>query len=397
MDGLLPSERPVSNPRQTRGRAGSPAKVDQPPQPAEANWLNDFLRREGIVDGRGSPPEPEPVQEPAKKSYRGRAVIAVLVALALVLGGVVAFHRIKLGYYAHRAEAAVAAITKPAPAPAHPPAPPAVAVTTPRVTAPLPKPAAVALGTPAPAPVVQHPNDAPPDPVGKDAMAFSNFPEQPIDEPPAVMSHWAAPPVMPPSLATPQLGTPRKIAAIATPPKIAAIATPPKIAAIAAPPAPHVMPPEPHVPLPAPQAVPPAPLLPTAPPLAIAPAPQAAPPTAPAVRPVLERLAAGTLIQLRIVYTPYDTADQVRIDMLTSKLRNQINEIGSVTSSPGSVKTESVVYFFSNDRADASRVAASLARMTRRAVPVRLVHADPLPRPGTVEIRLPQNWKGIDQ
>jgi hypothetical protein len=143
--------------------------------------------------------------------------------------------------------------------------------------------------------------------------------------------------------------------------------------------------------------VPPAPPLPTAPPLAIAPAPQAAPPTPPAVRPVLERLAAGTLIQLRIVYTPYDTADQVRIDMLTSNLRNQINEIGIVTSSPGSVKTESVVYFFSNDRADASRVAASLARMTRRAVPVRLVHADPLPRPGTVEIRLPQNWKGIDQ
>jgi hypothetical protein len=138
------------------------------------------------------------------------------------------------------------------------------------------------------------------------------------------------------------------------------------------------------------------------PPLAAArsmPAPDALPPSvamalnvpAPAqsaTPPEIATLPAATALHLRIVYTSSNPADKSRIETLTKTLQSQDQDIATAVASPGPAADEGVVYFFPNDRAGASRIAASLARMTKRPEPVMLVHSDPLPRPGTIEIRL---------
>ena len=166
---------------------------------------------------------------------------------------------------------------------------------------------------------------------GADAMALTGYSQQPVDPSQAVSSNWV-------------------VALIVSKPPVDKTTgmAPAKPAAV-------------HVAPPAPLAVPPLPaVLPT-----------------------------GSALHLWIVYRPSDPAAGSKVDALTSQLRSQISDITSATASVGPAATESVVYFFPSDRAGASRIAASLARMTRRTEPVMLVHADHLPRPGTVEIRLP--------
>jgi len=102
-----------------------------------------------------------------------------------------------------------------------------------------------------------------------------------------------------------------------------------------------------------------------------------------------DALPTGTALHLHIVYTPADPAEGARIDALTAQLRSQVSDVATATVTAGPAASEGVVYFFPDDRAGASRIAASLVRLTKRPEPVVLVHAKPLPRPGTVEIRLP--------
>ena len=102
-----------------------------------------------------------------------------------------------------------------------------------------------------------------------------------------------------------------------------------------------------------------------------------------------EPLPAGDALHLRIVYRSSDAGAGGQIEALTSRLRGQNADIESATASSGPAETEGVVYFFRNDRAGASRIAASIGRLMNRAEPVMLVHADHLPRPGTVEFRIP--------
>jgi hypothetical protein len=112
-------------------------------------------------------------------------------------------------------------------------------------------------------------------------------------------------------------------------------------------------------------------------------------PPAPIVAPVpLDPLPVGSAIHLRVVYRPSDPAEGSRVAVLPDRLQSQNSDIASATASAGPAADERVVYFFPNDRAAASRIAASLARMTNRAEPVMLGHANPLPRPGTVEVQL---------
>ncbi len=97
----------------------------------------------------------------------------------------------------------------------------------------------------------------------------------------------------------------------------------------------------------------------------------------------------GTPMHLRIVYAPSSPMEGLRMEAFASQLRRQMSDIASATASAGSVPDEAVVYFFPQDAVGALRVAAGLSRITKRPEPVALVHASVLPRPGTVEIRLP--------
>jgi len=350
MDGLPPPERPLATLRPIAGGGALRVQSNQPLAPAGAQWLSEFLRREGIPEDRTSPIPIDFDDEPAQKSYRGRALITIGVVLAIALAGVFAPRRVVLAYYERWSAAAAVALHLSAPqphpaAPAHPaapvsaPLPAATAMAQPpapdrHATAPASPPPLpnlpLAVSPPAPAPIKPHQEML--SPLGDPATGFSNFPQQPVDPPPTVLSNWAGALVIP----TPLAGTP---------------------------------------------AVP-------------ASAPSSAPP---AVSPVVTRpavpgaftLPTGTPVTLRIVYTPADPAAASRIDALAKRLSSQVASIASVTAFAGPASYASVVYYFPSDRAAAGRIAASLARMTRRPEPLLLVHANPLPRPGTIEIRLP--------
>jgi hypothetical protein len=97
----------------------------------------------------------------------------------------------------------------------------------------------------------------------------------------------------------------------------------------------------------------------------------------------------GTPLHLRIVYASSDPAEAGQIAALAARLRAQNGDIATARAWAGRPKIEDVVYFFPTDRAGASRIAAGLAQITKRTAPVVLVHVTPLPRPGTIEIRLP--------
>jgi hypothetical protein len=371
-------------------------RVDQPPQTIGAQWLTEFLRREGISEDRNLLSPDVLYDEPAQKSYKGRALIGIVVLL-LAAGavGAYAYQREILAHYQRWAPPVAVALNLPAPA--HPVVPAASRVSPAAPAAPPLNPAVPAVSHPNPAPpVASHliplepaashlnpavpaaphlnpavppapdlsPRPAPPaahsplgpvlgsaapavgpaaphqemlSPLGDPATALANFPQQPVDPPPTVMSNWAGALVIP----TPLAGAPSGPGS--------ATSSLPQSGPIA---------------------------LPTSPATTLAALPGAV------------TLPSGTPLYLRIVYTAADPAKPPRFDALTKRLRSQVGGIASVTASVGPAAYSSVDYFFPGDRAGASRVAASLARMTRRAEPLVLLHANPLPRPGTIEIRL---------
>jgi hypothetical protein len=355
MDGLQPSERPVATRQPIAGGGALRLHVDQPPQPVGAQWLTEFLRREGVPEDRSLPSIEVLDEEPAQKSYKAPVLIGFGVLLAIGAVGAFAYQRVIVTDYHRWIAAAVAAMN--GPAPPHPVAPVALAAPAlepaPKLSPPpaspppqaQPKPpqapptSAPALGlSAAPRAAPTPPHQEMLTPLGNPAMALASFPQQPVDPPPTVMSNWAGALVIP----TPLAGEPN-------------------IAAADAPAAPQAVPAALH----------------------------AAPSTVPALLPGSFALPAGTPVHLRIVYTPSDPAEASRIDALAKRLSSQIPSIASVTAAAGPAAFSGVAYFFPGDRAGASRVAASLARMTRRAEPLLLIHANPLPRPGTIEIRLP--------
>ena len=260
----------------------------------------------------------------------------------------------------------------PAEPPAAPPIPPAVAVVLP------PFPAAGAVVAAPPAAKAEPP------------AAMATAPAVALHAPLIVPAEPPAAPPVPPAVAVILPPFPAARAVVAPP---AARAEP--SAAMAAAPAVALHAPL-MVPAEAPVAPPIAPVVTVVAPLAAKSKPAAVSPLAPAVaviRPSLpDALPTDTGLHLRIVYAPSDPAEETQIDALTQRLRGENSDIASTVAAPGPAAEGGVLYFFPNDRAGAGRVAASLAGMTKRPEPVVLVHANPLPRPGTVEIRLPPRF-----
>jgi hypothetical protein len=277
----------------------------------------------------------------------------------------------------------------------------AVAVATPKLHPAAAAPARTALARPVAAA-----------PQGDPDSGYTGFPLQPGEPLPPGMSGWTIPPLYAPAPTTAPKGAntlkppahravpvPRLAAKppVPAPPRIALMQPPvvaPKAVAVQ-PAAPHLAAPPPvaapkivAVQLPAPQPVQPHPAAP--PPVAAArakPAPQ--PPAGIASAAGSDSLPSGTPLHLQIIYTPAGPQEAVRVASLAAKLRTEVDAIATSMSSVAPVKTEVVAYFFPDDRAGATAVAASLARLTKRPEPVKLLHMKPLPRPGTVQILLP--------
>ena len=307
--------------------------------------------------------------------------------------------------------APVVAAVPPALAVAAPAVPPDVAVALP------PFPAAKAVGAPpvaraeppaakatAPAVAVIAPS-VPPDV----AVILPPFPAaRAVVAPPAAKAELPAAMATAPAVAlhAPLIVPAEPPAAPSVAPDVAVILPPfPAARAVIAPPAARAEPPAamataPAVALRAPLIVPAeAPVAPPIAPVVTVVAPLAAKSKPAAVSPLVapvavvgpslpDALPIDTGLHLRIVYTPSDPAEETQIDALTQRLRGENSDIASTVAAPGPAAEGGVLYFFPNDRAGAGRVAASLAGMTKRPEPVVLVHANPLPRPGTVEIRL---------
>jgi hypothetical protein len=308
--------------------------------------------REGIAKESVAPTENPPAQEPAEKSYKGRVIAGVAVLLTVGFFAAVAYHHAPARPDAPHpgttaAPAGPVASSVPPPPPAH-------------LSAPLPDRPHVAMVPPAPPIMVKTP------------------------APPLAPARVALRPPLPPAVATPTpVPTP-------VPPLPPAVATPT--------PVPTPVPPLPHiitetVAKTVPKVAAPPPALPRlaiiaplpASPIASKPTPVPAPPIAtPMPTPAsVPSLPFGTPIHLRIVYAASDPVEASQIAGLTQRLRSEVGDI---------------VYFFPTDRADASRIAASLAQLTKRAEPVVLGHSKALFRPGTIEIRLPpQSMKGPQQ
>jgi hypothetical protein len=238
-----------------------------------------------------------------------------------------------------------------------PPPPLATARTMPAADA-LPPSVVAALNAPS--------LDSPPPPL----VAAQTMPSPaPRPAPAPLPTSDTLPPSVAAALSVPSLG--------AAPPPLVAARTMPAPDALPASVAAALSVPSP-APRPAPDALPPS--------VAIAlDVPARAPPATP---PHIQTLPAATALHLRIVYTSSGAADGSRIETLTKTLQSQDQDIATAVASPGPAADGGVVYFFPNDRAGASRVAASLAHVTKLPEPVMLVHSDPLPRPGTIEIRL---------
>jgi hypothetical protein len=367
---LPPFERPVLKRRHSAGGVARWSPSDQPQRP-EAHWLNEFIQREADDEAGAFPGLGGPADEPAKKSYTGRVLVGIGLLLAAGIGGVAAYRHFAV-----------------------PPRPrPAV-------------PAAVVLHVPKPAPPLSQPHEqiapAPPPPAGDGDVAVSGFPQQPVVSPPKVFNDWANALIIPRSpIDQPEVAPPAERhahhEAAATPHVPPAAAVAPVIVAVTPAPVarPSVSIPTPVAPIPAP----PAPVVEL--PVVAGPAPAtpkprapaATEPAAPAVATLTpeapDTLPTGTGLHLRIVYVPTDAAEGSRLAALAGQLRSEVSDITSAMTSAGPVSGSGVVYFFSNDRAEAGRIADSLSRLTKRTEPVMMVHREPLPRPGTVEIRIP--------
>jgi hypothetical protein len=272
----------------------------------------------------------KPPYDGAEESYMSGALLCLRLLLVLGVIGAATYYNVTFGTYVDPAAAPVAD-TAPAPAPA-------VAVIIPKSHHRAPQSALAPImpkpdRRPAPSAVAANAPEPGhlPGALSESAIIFAGLPQQPVDPPPTALSDWTGAPVIP-ELPVDQETSTAPAKAVARP------------------------------------IVPPAPLTALALP---------------------DTLPTGSALHLRIVYQPSDPAEAPRLEALTARLRSQNSEIASATTSAGRASHASVVYFFANDRAGASRIAASLARITRRAEPVSLVHANPLPRPGTVEIRLP--------
>jgi hypothetical protein len=308
--------------------------------------------REGIAKESVAPTEIPPAQEPAEKSYKGRVIAGVALLLTVGFFAAVAYHHAPARPDAPHpgttaAPAGPVASSVPPPPPAH-------------LSAPLPDRPHVAMVPPAPPIMVKTP------------------------APPLAPARVALRPPLPPAVATP------------TP-----VPTP-------VPPLPHII--TETVAKTVPKVAAPPPALPRltiiaplpASPIASKPTPVPAPPIAtpmPTPTPAsVPSLPFGTPIHLRIVYAASDPVEASQIAGLTQRLRSEVGDIATADAAPGPTSADDVVYFFPTDRADASRIAASLAQLTKRAEPVVLGHSKALFRPGTIEIRLPpQSMKGPQQ
>lgn len=96
-------------------------------------------------------------------------------------------------------------------------------------------------------------------------------------------------------------------------------------------------------------------------------------------------------LHLLITHAASGPAEASRVDSLISALRSDIGNIAKTTVTTGPAAPRIIVeYFTADDHASARRIAASLGRIARTPYQVMLGHAQPLPSPGTIEIRLPR-------
>ena len=405
MNELPPPDRPISN--------RHPRSLPRGSHPSDDRWLTDFLRREGNVLGRGLSSASSPAYDRAKNARTSpvRFVIGMLLTVASIV--VVTYYNIILASPTDSAK--VAALTTPssshrvahlavdASAPQsdhHAMAPLAVAITPPEPDHHAAPPLRVALTTPEPDRQAAQPLTvalAAPQPDRQAALPLTVVLTTPEPD------RQRAPPLTV-ILTTPEpdrQGAKPLTVALTTPepdrqgaPPLTVVLTTPEPDLHALPLAVANSTPEPDrhaaprvaVALTTPEADHRA-----ATPLALAiaePEPEhGAPPLAAVVStPTLDALPTGAALHLRIVYRASARASKSRIEALTKRLHSQNTDIASATVSSGPAAVEGVSYFFTGDRAGASRIAASLARMTRREEPVMLVHSAPLPRPGTIVI-----------
>jgi hypothetical protein len=403
------------------------AKIEPPSPPKPAHWLTDFMAREGILHEGGLAASDQDEDEPAEKSYNGRWAAGAAVLLGIGIAASFAYVEVGARHEAHApARAAVAVAPRAAVALNMPPA-------THRAE---PHAAPSALGMPKAAVLPARPHDVVPGAASADLTddAFSTFPSQPIEAPPEIFGKWAGALIIPqPESVAPKGAAPRIAASrVATTPAGQSPPTPllparmAKLASASIPglpgatQAPAASLPEPRPSMPAssgfavaplPLAIPPSLVKPSPLAATVAPAaqvaaaqPAAMPVSVPASLPVSVPgpmpvthvaqqppaiLPGGTPLHLRIVYAASDPAEAGQIAALAERLRAEIGDIATARALAGRPRVEDVAYFFSADRAGASRIAAGLAQITKRTAPVVLVHATPLPRPGTIEIRLP--------
>jgi hypothetical protein len=190
-------ERTNSRFREPVGVIVGPSEFDQPPPPSGAEWLTEFLRREGLIQYPHLAGLDQPGREPAKPPYgwtretvRAVAIGGGAVLAAGLLAGAVAYHD------ARRSE------------PARPLPPPVVAAALPVAAHPLPRAA--------------PPRPAPPPSIGGGNLAtFHDFPRQPVHAPLPALSDWAASPILPKTPAqTPAVIAPTPVAPESKPPTV---------------------------------------------------------------------------------------------------------------------------------------------------------------------------------
>jgi hypothetical protein len=407
---LPPPDRPIPN--------RHPRSLPRGSHPSDDRWLTDFLRREGRVLGRGLSSASGPAYDRAKnaRTIPVRFVIGMLLTAASIV--VVTYYNIILGSPIDSAK--VVAVTAPssghqvAPLAAgasaaqsdhHAGAPLAVAITRAEPDHYAAPPLRVALTTPEP-----DRQAAPPLTVVLTTPEPDRQTAQPLTVALAAPEpdRQAAPPLTV-VLTTPEpdrQATPPLTVALAAPepdrqgaPPLTVVRNTPESDRHALPSAVANSTPEPDrhaAPLVAVALTTPETDHRAGAPLTVAvtePEPDhGAPPLAPVVgTPTLDARPTGAALHLLIVYRGSARASKSRIEALTERLHSQNTDIASATVSSGPAAVEGVSYFFTVDRAGASRIAASLARMTRREEPVMLEHSAPLPRPGTIVIWITLN------
>jgi hypothetical protein len=99
-------------------------------------------------------------------------------------------------------------------------------------------------------------------------------------------------------------------------------------------------------------------------------------------------LPVGAAIHLNVVYSPDGRGSAGLASALSAKLESQLSQVVSSTMEQGRVTDSAVAYFFPTDQGSAELVAENLTRLTSRTEPILLVHLQPPPKPGTIEIRL---------